>query len=72
LTKITRERATIKKVQNVDPMIFQGKFQATDQTFLIDSGCTTMVIGRKIVEQMNLTGKPGQGLRVEYANQSEG
>jgi hypothetical protein len=49
LTKIAIERATIKKVQNAAPMIFQGKFQGTEQTFLIDSGGTTMIIGRKIV-----------------------
>jgi hypothetical protein len=47
LTKLEQGKATIKRVQNVDPMVFQGKFQATEQTFLIDSGFTTMVIGRR-------------------------
>jgi hypothetical protein len=58
LTKMAKGKTTIKRVQNVDPMVFQGKFQATEQTFLIDSGCTAMVIGSKIVKRMNMTSKP--------------
>jgi hypothetical protein len=62
----------INKLQNADPTVFQGQFQATNQTYLIDSGCTTMVIGQKINEKLNFTSKRCKGLKVEYANQSQG
>jgi hypothetical protein len=37
--------ALIKQVQNAKAMIFEGLFAGTKQRFLIDSGCTTIVVG---------------------------
>jgi hypothetical protein len=44
--EVTTNTDLLKKVESSKPMIFEGSFAGKAQTFLVDSGCTTMVVGR--------------------------
>jgi hypothetical protein len=52
--------------------LFEGLFAGKVQTFLVDSGCTTMVVGREVVARLGLEMRTSKGLRVEFANQTHG
>lgn len=66
------QKVEMKTIRNVPPMIFDGWFGKEKQTFLIDSGCTTMIIGRTMVERLGLPTRQGRKLQVEYANETQG
>jgi hypothetical protein len=71
-TKPKEPTGNIKKVESMAPMIFQGYFEGRPQKFLLDSGCTTLVMGREIIEHYHLATTKKRPLRVEFANQSQG
>jgi uncharacterized protein related to proFAR isomerase len=44
------ETSMLKKVQSSKPMIYEGSLAGKEQKFLLDSGCTTIVVGRVVAE----------------------
>jgi hypothetical protein len=61
--EVTEVTDKVKKVESSEPMIFGGLFAGKEQTFPVDSGCTTMVVGREAVERLGLTMRTSKGLR---------
>jgi predicted aspartyl protease len=72
LLRTLNEPSKIMQICSTKQMIFDGYFEKSKQTFLFDSGCTTMVVSKKIAKQLGLPLKEENKLMVEFANNTQG